>query len=43
MSESNAGKLGIDSRGKTKLYTYFDKAVEMGVTRKNHIGTHWDQ
>ena len=43
MSDSKSGKLVFDRSAMKNFYTFFAKAVEMGVTRKNHIGTPWDQ
>ena len=37
------GKLVFDSASMQDFYQFFADAVEMGVTRKNHIGTPWDQ
>ena len=43
MLDSSSGKLVFDKAAMQKVYEFFAKAVEMGVTRKNHIGTPWDQ
>ena len=43
MMDSKSGKLLFDRNAMKKFYAFFAKAVEMGVTRKNHIGTPWDQ
>lgn len=37
------GKLVFDRAAMSKFYQFFVDAVEAGVTRKNHIGTPWDQ
>lgn len=37
------GKLVFDKAAMTNFYQFFVDAVEAGVTRKNHIGTPWDQ
>ncbi len=37
------GKLVFDREAMRKFYKFFADAVAMGVTRKNHIGTPWDQ
>ena len=37
------GKLVFDKASMTKFYQFFVDAVAAGVTRKNHIGTPWDQ
>lgn len=37
------GKLVFDKAAMTKFYQFFVDAVKLGVTRKNHIGTPWDQ
>lgn len=37
------GKLVFDRAAMTKFYQFFVDAVAAGVTRKNHVGTPWDQ
>lgn len=37
------GKLVFDRAAMQRFYQFFVDAVEAGVTRKNHIGTPWDQ
>lgn len=37
------GKLVFDKEAMRKVYQFFADAVEMGVTKKNHIGTPGDQ
>ncbi len=37
------GKLVFDKAAMQRFYQFFVDAVESGVTRKNHIGTPWDQ
>ena len=37
------GKLVFDRSAMSDFYQFFVDAVEAGVTRKNHIGTPWDQ
>ncbi len=41
--EDGSGKLVFDKAAMTKFYQFFVDAVAVGVTRKNHIGTPWDQ
>ncbi len=41
--ENSDGKLVFDKAAMTKFYQFFVDAVALGVTRKNHIGTPWDQ
>ncbi len=41
--EDGSGKLVFDKAAMTKFYQFFVDAVAAGVTRKNHIGTPWDQ
>lgn len=41
--ENADGKLVFDKASMTKFYQFFSDAVAAGVTRKNHIGTPWDQ
>ncbi len=41
--ENQDGKLVFDKSAMQKFYQFFADAVEAGVTRKNHIGTPWDQ
>lgn len=41
--ENADGKLVFDRAAMTKFYQFFVDAVAAGVTRKNHIGTPWDQ
>jgi inositol-phosphate transport system substrate-binding protein len=43
MLDAKSGKLVFERNAMKKFYAFFAKAVEMGVTRKNHIGTPWDQ
>ena len=37
------GRLLFDREAMRNAYQFFVDAVDMGVTRKNHIGTPWDQ
>jgi inositol-phosphate transport system substrate-binding protein len=37
------GKLVLDKTAMQRFYQFFADAVQLGVTRKNHIGTPWDQ
>jgi inositol-phosphate transport system substrate-binding protein len=37
------GKLVLDKAAMQRFYQFFADAVAAGVTRKNHIGTPWDQ
>jgi inositol-phosphate transport system substrate-binding protein len=41
--EDENGKLVFDKAAMEKFYQFFVDAVDAGVTRKNHIGTPWDQ
>jgi inositol-phosphate transport system substrate-binding protein len=41
--ENGEGKLVFDKAAMGKFYQFFVDAVAAGVTRKNHIGTPWDQ
>jgi len=41
--DKETGKLVLDRQAMTDFYQFFVDAVEAGVTRKNHIGTEWDQ
>jgi len=41
--ENSDGKLVFDKQAMTDFYEFFVDAVAAGVTRKNHIGTPWDQ
>jgi len=41
--ENKNGKLVFDKAAMAKFYQFFVDAVKLGVTRKNHIGTPWDQ
>lgn len=41
--EDDSGKLLFDKASMQKFYQFFVDAVDAGVTRKNHIGTPWDQ
>lgn len=43
MQDSETGKLLLDKAAMEDFYQFFVDAVEAGVTRKNHIGTPWDQ
>lgn len=43
MVDETSGKLVFDSEAMGAFYQFFVDAVELGVTRKNHIGTDWDQ
>jgi len=41
--DPESGKLVLDKTAMTEFYQFFVDAVAAGVTRKNHIGTEWDQ
>ncbi len=41
--ENDEGKLVFDREAMTGFYQFFVDAVDLGVTRKNHLGTPWDQ
>ena len=43
MQDADTGKLVFDKAAMEQFYQFFVDAVELGVTRKNHIGTPWDQ
>ena len=43
MLDEGSGKLIFDAEAMAAFYQFFVDAVEAGVTRKNHIGTEWDQ
>ena len=43
MQDAASGKLIYDQGAMTRFYKFFADAVAAGVTRKNHIGTPWDQ
>lgn len=43
VQDPKTGKLVFDKRAARKTYQFFSDAVKMGVTRKNHLGTPWDQ
>ncbi|MEM7737719.1 MAG: extracellular solute-binding protein [Deinococcota bacterium] len=43
MFDEETGKLIFDAEVMTNFFQFFADAVDMGVTRKNHIGTEWDQ
>lgn len=43
MQDAASGKLVYDQGAMTRFYGFFADAVAAGVTRKNHIGTPWDQ
>ncbi len=41
--DADSGKLLLDKAAMTAFYQFFVDAVEAGVTRRNHIGTEWNQ
>lgn len=43
MLDPATGQLVLDTDAMTRFYQFFADAVEMGVTRRNHVGTPWDQ
>ncbi|WP_417691463.1 ABC transporter substrate-binding protein [Roseibium sp.] len=43
LQDKETGKLVLDKQAMTDFYQFFADAVEAGITRKNHIGTEWDQ
>ncbi len=43
MQDAATRKLVFDTEAMQRFYKFFVDAVEMGVTRKNHVGTPWDQ
>lgn len=43
MDDPKSGKLVFDKAAMSKFYQFFVDAVAAGVTRKNHIGTPFDQ
>ncbi len=43
LEDPETGKMVLDKAAMTAFYQFFVDAVATGVTRKNHIGTDWDQ
>ncbi|MFC5522190.1 extracellular solute-binding protein [Polaromonas jejuensis] len=43
VQDPKTGRLVFDKQAALKTYQFFIDAVKMGVTRKNHLGTPWDQ
>jgi len=43
LQDPETGKLVLDKASMEAFYQFFADAVEAGVTRKNHLGTDWDQ
>lgn len=43
LQDPETGKLVLDKAAMAEMYQFFVDAVEADVTRKNHIGTEWDQ
>ncbi|WP_144407535.1 extracellular solute-binding protein [Gynuella sunshinyii] len=43
LQDPQSHRLVFDQEAARKTYQFFIDAVKMGVTRKNHIGTPWDQ
>ncbi|MDD9740665.1 MULTISPECIES: ABC transporter substrate-binding protein [Marinovum] len=43
LTDTETGKLLFDRTAMTEMYQFFVDAVDAGVTRRNHIGTEWDQ
>lgn len=41
--DPETGKLVLDTKAMTEFYQFFVDAVNAGITRKNHIGTDWNQ
>jgi len=41
--DAESGKLVLDRAAMTEFYQFFVDAVEAGVTKRNHIGTDWNQ
>ncbi|MEL6204402.1 MAG: extracellular solute-binding protein [Pseudomonadota bacterium] len=41
--DADSGKLVLDKAAMTEFYQFFVDAVAAGVTKRNHIGTEWDQ
>ena len=41
--DTASGKLILDKAAMTEYYQFFVDAVAAGVTRKNHLGTEWNQ
>lgn len=41
--DADSGKLVLDTEAMTEFYQFFVDAVEAGVTKRNHIGTDWNQ
>lgn len=43
LQDPKTGRLVFDREAARKTYQFFMDAVKLGVTRKNHLGTPWDQ
>ncbi|MGF1859727.1 ABC transporter substrate-binding protein [Photobacterium profundum] len=43
LEDPETGRLILDKTALEKTYQFFIDAVEKGVTRRNHLGTPWDQ
>ncbi|VAW19320.1 hypothetical protein MNBD_ALPHA11-1627, partial [hydrothermal vent metagenome] len=43
LEDPDSGKLVLDKQAMLDMYQFFVDAVDLGVTRKNHIGTDWGQ
>lgn len=43
LEDPESGKLVLDTAAMTEFYQFFVDAVEAGVTKRNHIGTDWNQ
>ncbi|USD62137.1 extracellular solute-binding protein [Vibrio sp. SCSIO 43140] len=43
LQDPETGRLIFDKAAMEKTFQFFADAVEMGVTRRNHLGTPWDQ
>ena len=41
--DPETGRLVLDTEAMTELYQFFVDAVDAGVTRRNHLGTDWNQ
>jgi len=43
LEDPDSGKLVLDKQAMQDMFQFFVDAVDLGVTRKNHIGTDWGQ
>lgn len=43
LMDKDSGKLVLDKKAMTEFYQFFVDCVNAGLTRKNHLGTDWNQ